>query len=274
MTFDLIEAGLLQGLILALLAFGMMIPFRFLNFPDLSAEGAYPLGGAVCATLMVAGYPQLLAIMLGCVSGGILGICTAQAALKLRINSLLAGIIVSTMAYSLNLRIMGKPNIALFGLELFDFGIISLIAVLILCVLPFALFLYTDFGLRFRTVGSNIKFARSQGINISAYTTFGLFLAGSLFGLAGSLIAQMQQFMDLGMGVGIVIHGLASLMVGEALLGHSSILRQLLAPIIGALLYQQIQGAALSVGLAPSDLKFFTGAVVLTLLVFQKREQQ
>lgn len=271
MTIELVYTGLLQGLILAIIAFGIMIPFRFLNFPDLTAEGAYPLGGAVCASLMVAGIPQILAIMGGIVAGGLLAVGTSQVALRLKVNSLLAGIILSTMAYSVNLRIMGKPNIALFEIGAMNLDLISLIMVIILCIIPFALFLHTDFGLRFRTIGNNSKFAINHGISVNKYTSLGLFIAGSMFGLAGSLIVQIQQFMDVGMGVGIVIHGLASLMIGESIVGNSTIPKQLAAPIIGALIYQQIQGIALSVGLAPSDLKFFTGSIVLIVLAIQKR---
>ncbi len=112
MSFELFYTGILQGLILAIIACGIMIPFRFLNFSDLTAEGAYPLGGAVCASLMVAGVPQTWAMMGGIVAGGLLAVGTSQVALRLKVNSLLAGIILSTMAYSINLRIMGKPKIA------------------------------------------------------------------------------------------------------------------------------------------------------------------
>lgn len=266
MTIEFLYTGLLQGLILAIIAFGIMIPFRFLNFPDLTAEGAYPLGGAICASLMVIGVPQILAILAGIVAGGLMALCTSQIALRLKVNSLLAGIILSTMAYSINLRIMGKPNIALFEVSGINFGMILLIIVVGFCIIPFALFLHTDFGLRFRTIGSNTKFVTNHGISVNKYTGLGLFIAGSMFGLAGSLMVQIQQFMDVGMGVGIVIHGLASLMIGESIVGNSTILRQLAAPIIGANIYQQIQGLALFLGLAPSDLKFFTGSIVLVVL--------
>lgn len=272
MTIELLYTGILQGLILAIIAFGIMIPFRFLDFPDLTAEGAYPLGGAVCASLIVAGIPQILAIMGGIMAGGLLAVGTSQITLRLKVNSLLAGIILSTMAYSINLRIMGKPNIALFDVAAIHFDIMSLGIIIMLCMMPFALFLYTDFGLRFRTIGHNSKFAESQGISRNNYTSLGLFIAGSMFGLAGSLMVQIQQFMDVGMGVGIVIHGLASLMIGEAIVGNSTIAKQLAAPIIGALIYQQIQGLALALGLAPSDLKFFTGSVVLIVLALQKED--
>lgn len=270
MTIELLYTGILQGLILAIIAFGIMIPFRFLDFPDLTAEGAYPLGGAVCASLIVVGIPQILAIMGGIVAGGLMAVGTSQVALRLKVNSLLAGIILSTMAYSVNLKVMGKPNIALFDIGGINLDLVSLIIVVMLCVIPFALFLNTDFGLRFRAIGSNRKFAVSHGISVNKYTSLGLFMAGSMFSLAGSLIVQMQQFMDVGMGVGIVIHGLASLMIGESIMGNNTIPKQLAAPIIGALIYQQIQGLALSFGLAPSDLKFFTGSIVLIVLAIQK----
>ena len=273
MTIELLYTGVLQGLILTIIAFGIMIPFRFLNFPDLTAEGAYPLAGAVCASLMVAGIPQILAMMAGIVAGGLLAVGTSQVALRLKVNSLLAGIILSTMAYSVNLRIMGKPNIALFEMGGINLDLISLIMVVMFCIIPFALFLHTDFGLRFRTIGSNPKFAINHGISVNKYTSLGLFIAGSMFGLAGSLMVQIQQFMDVGMGVGIVIHGLASLMIGESIMGNRTIPKQLAAPMIGALIYQQIQGLALSFGLAPSDLKFFTGSIVLIVLAIQKGGQ-
>ncbi len=271
MSIELLQTGILQGLILAIVAFGIMIPFRFLNFPDLTAEGACPLGGAICASLIAVGVPQLLAICLGVLGGGLLAVATAQAALRLRINSLLAGIILSTMAYSINLRIMGKPNISLFGHDLFTFNMSTVALIILACVGPFLLFLSSDFGLRFRAIGLNPKLSEKQGIGIFKYTSFGLFMAGGLFGLAGSLIVQVQQFMDVGMGVGIVIHGLASLMLGEVMVGNKNTPRQLAAPIIGALVYQQIQGVALALGLAPSDLRFFTGAIVLLVLALSKR---
>ncbi len=279
MTTDLILTGLLQGLILAIVAYGIMIPFRFLNFPDLTAEGAYPLGAAICAVCLSSGMHPLLAMLSGMSGAAVMAIATSLIHLRFQVNTLLAGIILSTMAYSVNLRIMEKPNIPLFDhLSLFGEDIFSNIAILIvilaLCALSFALFLRTDFGLRFRAVGLNPDVARQQGISIAHYTILGLFLAGCLFGLAGSLIIQMQGYMDVGMGTGIVIHALASLMIGEAITGNHTITRQLLAPLLGALLYQQIQGLALSFGLAPSDLKFFTGSIVLIIIAIQRHAQR
>ena len=272
MSYELIHTGLLQGLILALIALGIMIPFRLLKFQDLSVEAAYPLGGAVCACILQAGLAQMIAIFAGIIAGGMVSLATSQVAFKLKLNTLLAGIIVSTMVYSLNLRLMQKPNIALFGADLgsINIGLALLILIILLFLSFFYLFLHTDFGLRFRAVGQNPKLSNNYGIHQNRYTSLGLFLAGGLFGLAGSLMVQIQQFMDVGMGVGIVIHGLASLMLGEALLGNSNLGLQLMSPVIGSLMYQQIQGFALSLGLAPSDLKFFTGFIVLLILSLKR----
>ncbi|MDR3155697.1 MAG: hypothetical protein LBT90_01160 [Holosporaceae bacterium] len=277
MSVDLVLNGLQQGLILAVIAYGIMIPFRFLDFADLTADGAYPLGGTICAVCMSAGLYPATAIPISMVGAGIMGICTAVIYLKFRINSMLAGVILSTMAYSVNLRIMGKPNIALFDCGgFFNANIVAnmlIITVLLAsCIIPFAVFLRTDFGLRFRAVGLNPGLAKLQGISIKKYTILGLFIAGCMFGLAGSLIVQLQNYMDVGIGVGILIHGLASLMIGEAIIGNATLNRQLAAPLLGALVYQQVQGIALSLGLAPSDLKFFTGGIVLLVIALKRKE--
>lgn len=275
MSTELILNGLQKSLILAIIAYGIMIPFRFLDFSDMTAEGAYPLGGAICAVCVSSGIPIFPAILLSIIFTGIMGACTAIIYLKLKMNSMLAGIILSAMAYSINLRIMGKPNIALFefaGLfnENISQNILIMLGILAICIIPFAIFLATDFGLRFRAVGLNPSFAKAQKISIKKYTILGLTIAGIMYGLAGSLIVQIQNYMDISIGVGILIHGLASLMIGEVILGTNSLGRQLLAPILGAVIYQQIQGLALSFGLAPSDLKFFTGAIVLIVIAVKK----
>ncbi len=130
-------------------------------------------------------------------------------------------------------------------------------------------FLQTEKGLRLRAVGLNPDFSKRQNISVSLYTILGLFIANSYTGLAGSLIVQLQSYMDIGMGVGIVIHALAALMIGEAIIGSNSLNKQLLAPLVGALTYQQMQGIALNVGLAPSDLKFVTGSIVLAVIALR-----
>ena len=265
MSGDLFYAGLLQGLVLALVAFAVMIPFRLLNFPDLTAEGGYPLGGAVCAGLLLLNVPPVFALIMASLAAGLLG---------------LAGIILSTMMYSVNLRLMGRPNLALFHTSsMFSqsnmlVNIFFLMLLLISLIFLMILFLRTEFGLKLRAVGLNKAFACRQGISVEKYTVFGLFLAGCFTGISGGLVVQLQHYMDVGMGVGIVIHALAALMIGEAILGNNSIAKQVSAPCVGALVYQQIQGLVLSLGLTPSDLKFFTGSLVLIVIAMQRGTKQ
>jgi len=275
MINELVVTGIFQGLILAFVAYGVMIPFRLLNFPDLTAEGAYPLGGAVCASLLIGGINPIFAMFIAVFVSGMVGVCTAIIHLKFKVNTLLAGIILSIMVYSVNLRIMGKPNIALFDIEnIFSnySGILIIVCIISLLVTPFTLYLSTEKGLRFRAVGLNPEFAKRQNISVSKYTIFGMFIASGFSGLAGSLMVQMQSYMDINMGVGIVIHALAALMIGESITGTNTLNKQLLAPLVGALVYQQMQGLALNLGLAPSDLKFVTGAIVLTVIALRVRK--
>jgi putative ABC transport system permease protein len=279
MTLDFFYTGLLQSLILALVAYAIMIPFRLLNFSDLTAEGAYPLGGAVCTTLLLLNMHPLLALLIASVASGLMGVATSLIHLRLKVNTLLAGIILSTMMYSVNLRLMGKPNIALFNTSsvfsqtniLYNIGL--LVCVLLFLILVLSLFLRTEFGLKLRAVGLNPAFAYQQNISVVLYTMLGMFFAGCCTGMAGGLIVQLQHYMDVGMGVGIVIHALAALMMGEAMIGNTTLNQQIIAPCIGALVYQQIQGVVLSIGLAPSDLKFFTGALVLVVIATQRKRQ-
>lgn len=277
MSMNLVTTGLLQALILSFVAYGVMIPFRFLNFADLSGEGAYPLGGALCASLLLADLHPALTLIASALIAGCLSMIVALIHVRLRVNTLLAGIIVSTMAYSVNLRIMGKPNIALFdkGRLFSDTSMaldgLILFGLLLVLVIPFALFLRTEKGLQLRAIGLNPDFAKSQGISIQKYTLLGLMIAGCYSGFGGALMVQYQSYMDISMGIGIVIHALAALMIGEAIIGNATLHRQLLAPFLGAIVYQQIQGLALSMGLAPSDLKFFTGAVVLVVIGFNTK---
>jgi putative tryptophan/tyrosine transport system permease protein len=274
---EIAPTGLLQGLILSLLVAGVMIPFRLLDFPDLTAEGSYPLGGALCAALIVSGIHPAFALIIACTCAGFVGIGTALIHIKYKVNTLLAGIILSTMVYSINLRAMGRPNIALFDLPtLFNdlsngvsSQIISLLIINIVVIGALFLFLNTEKGLRFRAVGLNPQFAEKQGINLNRNIIVGMFVGNALCGLSGALLVQIQGYADIGIGIGIVIHALAAMMIGEKLVGTTSISRIILAPLIGSLIYQQIQGIALSAGLAPSDLKLLTGAIVLGIIALK-----
>lgn len=274
---EIAPSGLLQGLILALLVTGVMIPFRLLDFPDLTAEGSYPLGGALCASLIIAGIHPAFALCVACICAGMLGIGTAFIHIKYKVNTLLAGIILSTMVYSINLRVMGKPNVALFELpSLFDnlsggvsTQIITLLVINCVVLGAFYLYLNTEKGLRFRAVGLNPRFAEKQGINLNKNIAAGLFIGNALSGLAGALLVQIQGYADIGIGIGIVIHALAAMMIGEKIVGTGTITRLSIAPFVGSILYQQAQGIALSAGLAPSDLKLLTGAIVLGIIALR-----
>ncbi len=279
---ELIQAGLMQGLILSLVALGVMIPFKILHLPDLSCDGAYPLGGAISASLVLSGFSPFVAILLGTLGGGLLGLGTAMIHLRFNVNTLLAGIIACTMIYSINLRIMHQPNLSLFntqnifsflnGNSLFTIICLSFLGISIILLLY--RYLISQKGLRLRAVGLNPLFATRQGIALTPYILLGLFLGNALSGLAGSLMVQLQQYADIGMGIGMVIHALGALMIGESLLGTKTLLRQCCAPLLGALIYQQIQGIAMSLGLAPTDLKLMTGMIVLIAIGLQLKRKQ
>lgn len=278
MNVDLITSAFLQGMMLSLITYGVMIPFRLLNFSDLTSEGAYPFAATLFTLLSLAGCPIWISTLLAACGAGCLGLATAWIHLKLNVNTLLSGIIVSIMVYSINLRFLGKPNVALFGQSFWLTGellhdLIIVIAVVSLSLLPLILFLKTDYGLIFRAVGFNPLFVKHQQFSVSRYTFLGLFLGSFFTGITATLIVQQQQYVDVGMGVGIVIHALAALMLGEVLVGEYSLLHVLIAPLIGAIVYQQIQAIVLNLGLEPSDLKCFTGMFLLCIIALRQKKQ-
>lgn len=273
----LIPTGFSQGLIIAFVALGVMIPFRLLNFPDLTCEGTFPLGGCLCALLLTQGVAPLPGMLIAAVAGGLMGIFTAAIHLKLRVNTLLAGIIISTILYSVNLRLMGKPNLALFDQPtLFSFfpdtqtsKILLLFIMNAGIIAIFYQFLSTEKGLRFRATGYNPAVALHQGTHLTLYTISGLFLGNALNSFSGALMVQIQGYADVGMGVGIIIQALAAMMIGETLIGTRKLYQLVLAPFVGALVYQQIQGLVMTFGLQPSDFKMVTGFIVLLTLAIQ-----
>lgn len=275
---NLIPVTFGQSLLYALLVLGIMIPFRMTGFPDLSCEGAFPLGGCVCAALLLAGWHPLLATVLAVVAGMLAGTATALVNLRFGLSPLLAGILVFTGLYSINLRILGQSNVALFDVPgLFDLihpalvqsvGLqIALFATLLaLIVWLLRWFLSTEAGAALRVIGVNAELAPSLGISVWAWTITSLALANGLTGLAGALVIQLQGYADIGMGLGVLINGLASLVIGEAIVGRQTLGRQLLAPVIGSALYYQLVSLGLSSGLQPGDLKLATALFVLATL--------
>ena len=275
---SLIPVTLAQSFILSFVVLGIMIPFRMLSFPDLTSEGAFPLGGCVCGILLAAGVTPPLAIAVAFVIGLAAGCCTAFIHLRFRIHTLLAGILMSTMLYSINLAIMGKSNLSVFGSPtVFDWVPFTeagfpaskiVIAGLIALVVLIALNLYfkTEKGTAMRAVGSNPDMAEAQGINIWAATIGGVGIASAFSAAGGALMVQSQGFADVNMGIGILINGLAALMIGEAFTGKQTVLRQLLAPFVGSIIYYQLVSLCLAAGMPPPNLKLATGLFVLAML--------
>jgi len=273
--WNLVPVTLVQGLIYSLIALAIMIPFRILSVPDLSSEGVFPLGAAVATAFITWGVHPLLATLAAVAAGFLAGMTTALIHLKFKVHSLLAGILTVTMLWSVNLRILDKPNLPLFGFETFydwiDAAIVSslglqimLFGVLVLVlILGLWWMLQTDMGLGLRGIGANPHLAPALGVSLVAYTAGGLGLASSISGLAGALMAQLQGYADVGMGLGMLVNGLASLIIGEAVMGRGTLLRQIAAPVVGALIYYQLSSLALALGLDPSDLKLVTGLFVL-----------
>lgn len=275
---NLVPVTLAQSLLYAFIALGIMIPFRILNFPDLTSEGAFPLGACLCAALIVAGLHPAVATAAAVLAGFIAGCATALIHLKLRINTLLAGILVLTMLWSIDLRIMGKSNIPLFARDnVFDLAWpgftasvsaqVVLWAVLAVAAIGLLLwFLRTEMGLVTRCVGANETMARAQGIDVGRVTLIGVGIANAFTALSGAAVAQVQGYADVAMGFGMLINGLAALIIGEAVTGRSSVLRQVLAPFVGSVVYYQVISLGLAAGVHPSDLKLVTALFVLATL--------
>jgi putative ABC transport system permease protein len=223
-------------------------------------------------------YGPLPAMAAGIAGGFLSGCAVAMIALRFRISSLLAGIIVITMLYSVNLRVMGRSNIALFTYQtIFDLirpglndslhGKIVVLggAVAIVLGLLFA-FMKTEKGIALRAVGANLDMAQAQGISVWWTTVLGVGLAAAFAAFAGTVLVQSQGFSDVNIGFGVVINGLAAVIIGELLVGRQTVARQLLAPVVGAVAYYQLISMCLALGLAPSDLKFASGLLVLAML--------
>lgn len=276
--WNLVPVTLAQGLLYAFVALGVMIPFRLLAFPDLTSEGSFPLGGCLCAALMVAGLNPLAATLLAVCGGMLAGLTTAFVHLRFRINTLLAGILIMTILYSVNLRVLGKSNVALIGMDSVLHWIspavvtdvklqIAVLGVLMALVLAGLLwFLSTEVGLSMRAVGANAVLAPGLGINPWTYILAGLALANGLSAFAGAVAVQLQGFADVHMGFGVLINGLAAVIIGETLIGRGTVARQLAAPVLGAVVYYQLVSLGLALGLKPADLKLATGLFVLATL--------
>lgn len=265
------------GIIYAIMALGVFISFRTLNTPDLTVDGSYVLGAAVCAIVTADGHP-FLGLFIAFLAGAIAGATTSLLNTKMGIQPLLSGILVMFGLYSINLWVMGsKPNVSLNntttifdlpilkGLGKYDEITVSLILlVVILFVLYF--FLKTRFGFVLRATGDNEHMVRASGVDTDSTKLFGLALSNGLVGLTGGMIAQYNGFADIQMGTGMVVIGLASVIIGEVVFGTKSLLRRLIAVTLGSVLYRIIIALAFEMNMPATDLKLVSAIIVALAL--------
>jgi len=280
-----LEIGFIYGLV----AMGVYLTFRILDFPDLTVDGSFTLGAAVTATLIVLGYNPYLATLLGTLAAACAGIVTAWLNLRFNILHLLASILTMTALYTINLRVMGKPNVALImeptmltpfealGIPAMYMKVIFVAFCAVLGGLLVAWFLNTQYGLAMRAVGSNKRMAQANGIVVNEKVYVGLALSNGLVGLAGALFAQTNGFADSTMGIGTIVVGLAAVIIGESLFSTRSILVIVMSCIIGSLLYRVAVSMALNadfLGFQASDLNLLTAVLVALALVFPKLRRE
>ncbi|KLU63854.1 ribose ABC transporter permease protein [Desulfosporosinus acididurans] len=278
MSWQVFSGTFEQGLMYAIMVLGVYLTFRVLDYADLTVDGSFTLGAAIAARLIFAGQNPWLASGLAFIGGLVAGAFTGLLHTKFKITPLLSGILTMTALYSVNLRIMGRPNIPLLRMRTIftDFGklpfmdqygvmVLSLISVLILGYLLY-LFMETEIGVALRATGDNEMMIRSQGVNTDMMKILGLSISNGLVAFSGSYVAQNNQFADASMGIGMIIAGLASVIIGEVLVGTSSVKRTILAVIVGAIVYRVIIALVLQLGLGPTDLKLVTAVIVIIAL--------
>ncbi len=276
-----LELGLLYGVV----AIGVLLSFRILDFPDLTVDGSFPLGAAVSAILIVSGVDPWLATAAAILAGMAAGFTTAWISVRWNILHLLASILTMTALYSINLRIMGRPNIALLGektiftpLENLSFPHLYIMPTAMFVVSGIAVlfiyrFLSSEKGLAMRATGANTRMAKAQGISVNIQILSGLAISNGLVALAGALFAQSQGFADVNLGVGTIIFGLAAVIVGEAFFNPKVILSALVACVIGSIFYRLAIAMALNasfLGLQASDLNLVTSILVGFAMVTPK----
>ncbi|MBN9355888.1 MAG: ABC transporter permease [Herbaspirillum huttiense] len=270
------------GLIFSLVALGVLISFRILVFPDLTVDGSFPLGGAVAATMIAAGFNPFLATFVALLAGALAGFITAWLNVRLKIMDLLASILMMIALYSINLRVMGKPNVPLIS-EPTIFSILQpdsipdyvarpliLLVVVTGAKLLLDWFFSSEIGLAMRATGANARMARAQGIATGRATLAGMALANALVALAGALFAQTQGGSDISMGIGTIVIGLAAVIIGENILPARRLVWTTLAVILGAILYRFFIALALNsdfIGLQAQDLNLVTAVLVMLALV-------
>lgn len=276
-----------SGFIYALMALGVLISFRILDFPDLTADGSFPLGGAVAAVAITSGVNPWLACGFGMLAGAMAGVVTAWLNVKMGILHLLAGILVMTALYAINLRIMGAPNLSLLGESTVFSPFITdgngdwervVVAAAVVMVVKLLLdwFFSTESGLAMRATGSNVKMAQAQGINTPLMVILGMAISNGLIALSGALFVQTQGGADVSVGIGTIVVGLAAVIIGETVLNAKKMFLITLATVVGAVIYKLLVQVALSsqtlrnIGFGPQDLNLVTALLVASALLLPK----
>jgi putative ABC transport system permease protein len=276
------------GLIFGLVALGVFITFRVLNFPDLTVDGSFPLGAAVAATLIASGVNPFVATAAAIAAGAAAGFLTGWLHVRLKIMDLLAGILVMIALYSINLRIMGKPNVPLIT-EPTIFSVLpgwlpdyierplAMLALVAVAKLLLDWFFSSEIGLALRATGANARMARAQGVATGTATLVGMALSNALVALAGAVFAQSQGGADISMGIGTIVIGLAAVIVGESVLPARRLILTTLAVVLGAVLYRLFIALALNsefIGLKAQDLNLVTAVLVALALVLPRLKRR
>lgn len=292
----LLLGALIIGLVLSLLALGVLVSFRIFSMPDITTDGSITLGASIAAVLLVKEVNPALATLAGALGGAIAGATTGIIHTKFKINSLLSGILVMTALYSVNLHVMGRSNVPLLGsttlatqsealgrsvfggesIGILGWSVSSADAAMLLLSLIFVplagmalyAFFRTHLGTSMRATGDNPQMVRALGANVERNIILGLALSNGLVALSGALLAQYQGFADAQMGIGMIVWGLASVIIGEALTGTRSLGLTIIGTIMGSVLFRLLVAIALRWGLNPNDLKLITALFVFAALVF------
>ena len=275
MSIAVISGAFELGLICAVLAMGIFISFRILDTPDLTVDGTFTLGAAVSCIMTVNGHP-LAGIFLSFLAGFLTGSATGLLHTKLKIQPILSGILVMTALYSINMHVMGKkPNISLFDTDtvftamrnnLGNKNAANIIVCFIITAAVFGLlylFLQTQLGMSLRATGDNEAMVRASSIDSDKMKIMGLGTANALVSLSGAVYAQYSGFGDTNGGIGMLVIGLASIIIGELIFGRRSVLRGMLSAVVGAILYRFVLTAALKLGMDAIDLKLFSALIVM-----------
>ncbi|EGO62046.1 ABC transporter permease [Acetonema longum] len=283
---DLIISTVSQGLLWSIMAMGVFLTFRILNIADLSVEGSFPLGGAVAAVLLAGDHNPVVAILAAGIAGMLAGAVTGLLHTKLKIPALMAGILTMIALYSVNLRIMGKANLSLLNIDTVYTGLAFLhlssnlttflVGLIIALFIPLLLYWFfgTEIGMALRATGNNLQMIRALGVNTDHMLLLGLMISNGLVAAAGAFIAQDNGFADVGMGVGTIVIGLASVIIGEVLFGAKDFKNSLISVVLGSVAYRIVIATVLYLGMPPNDLKLFTAVLVgmaLSLPLFKAK---